>query len=47
MSEDGKTVTLTVPDLAPTWGMSIRMKLRGTDGREVVREMHESIFTLD
>ncbi|MCP5534243.1 MAG: c-type cytochrome [Akkermansiaceae bacterium] len=47
LSEDGKTVTLTVPDLAPTWGMSIRMRLRCADGREVVREMHESIFTLD
>lgn len=47
LSEDAKTATLTVPDLAPTWGMSVRMKLRGANGSEVVREMHGSIFTLD
>ena len=47
LSKDGKTVILGVPDLAPTWGMSIQMKLRGADGGEVNREMHQSIFELD
>jgi len=47
LSEDGKSVTLTVPELAPTWGMSIEMKLRGSNGEEVVRDIHNSIFTLE
>ena len=47
LSDDGKSVTLTVPDLAPTWGMSIEMKLRGANGEEVVRDIHNSIFTLE
>lgn len=47
LSSDGKSVALTIPDLAPTWGMSIKMKLRGTNGEEVAREIHNSIFSLD
>jgi len=47
LSEDGKSVILNVPDLAPTWGMSIEMKLRGANGEEVVRDIHNSIFTLE
>ena len=47
LSEDGKSVKLTIPDLAPTWGMSIKMKLRGAGGEDVVREIHNSIFTLE
>ncbi len=47
MSEDGRTVTLTVPALAPTWGMSIRCKTRGAGGEEVVREIHNSIHALN
>ncbi|MFK7852411.1 MAG: DUF6797 domain-containing protein [Akkermansiaceae bacterium] len=46
-SKDGKSVILTVPDLAPTWGMSITMKLRGANGEEVVRDIHNSIYTLE
>lgn len=46
LSEDGKSVILTVQDLAPTWGMSVKMKLRGAGGEEVIREMHNSIFEL-
>ncbi len=47
LSADGKTVTLDIPELAPTWGMSVKMKLRGADGRAVEREMHQSIFSLN
>ncbi|BCX46260.1 heme-binding domain-containing protein [Haloferula helveola] len=47
LSDDGKTVTLTVPDLAPTWGMSIDMSLKGADGTEVKRLLHNSIFDLE
>ena len=37
---------LTIPDLAPTWGMSIQMKLSGSKGEKVDREIHNSIFEL-
>lgn len=47
LSVDGKSATLTVPDLAPTWGMAVKMKLRGAGGEDVVREMHNSIFELE
>ena len=46
LSADGKTVTLTIPELAPTWGMSIRCKIRGATGEEVQREIHNSIHAL-
>ena len=32
LSSDAKTITLTIPDLRATWGMELRMDLRGTDG---------------
>ncbi|QTN31100.1 cytochrome C oxidase Cbb3 [Akkermansiaceae bacterium] len=47
LSADGKSVTLSIPDLAPTWGMSIKMSLQGAGGEPVVRELHNSIFNLD
>lgn len=47
ISADGKTITLEIPELAPTWGMSIKMKLTGSKGEPVEREIHNSIFTLD
>jgi hypothetical protein len=46
LSADGKSITLTIPDLAPTWGMFVKMKLRGAGGEDVVREIHNSIFEL-
>jgi mono/diheme cytochrome c family protein len=47
LSADRKTATLHVPELAPTWGMSIQMKLRNASGEAINREIHNSIFTLD
>ncbi len=46
LSADGKTVTLTVPELAPTWGMLIRCKIKGAKGEDVQREIHNSIHAL-
>jgi hypothetical protein len=43
---DGQTLTLTIPDLEPTWGMSIEMTLTGQDGKKVTRLIHNSIFEL-
>ncbi len=47
LSADGKSITLDVPELAPTWGMSIKLQLRGAGGETIEREIHNSIFTLD
>ena len=46
LSADGKVVSLAVPDLAPTWGMSMEYTLRGQDGRQVRGEFHGSIHNL-
>jgi hypothetical protein len=47
LSPDGKSISLDIPELAPTWGMSIKMKLTGSKGEAIEREIHNSIFTLD
>ena len=47
LSDDQLSVELTIPDLAPTWGMSIQVKLRGSKGERVDRDLHNSIFTLE
>jgi hypothetical protein len=38
---------LEIPELAPTWGMAMKLKLRGAGGEAIEREIHNSIFTLD
>lgn len=43
LSTDGKTIALTVPELKPTWGMSIDLKLRAADGRPIHRQIHNTI----
>lgn len=43
---DGNKITLTIPDLQPTWGMSIEIKLTGKDGKPFTRLIHNSIFEL-
>ncbi len=46
LSPDGRTVTLTIPDLHPTWGMEIRCKLTGASGVTAERVIHNSIHDL-
>ena len=43
VSLDGRTVRLEVPDLAPTQGMEIKYRLKGTDGRTVANVIHNTI----
>ena len=40
---DGKTVRLDLPDLAPTWGMEIKYRVKGSDGRAVTGVIHNTI----
>ena len=46
LSDDGHTVFLVVPKLAPTWCMSIEYSLKGENGREFQGELHNSIYNL-
>lgn len=46
LSADGRTVTLDVPDLQPTWGMEIACRLTDPAGKPVERVIHNSIFRL-
>ena len=43
VSDDGKTVRLELPDLAPTWGMEIKYRLKAADGRVVTGTIHNTI----
>ncbi|MCU0702810.1 MAG: c-type cytochrome [Fimbriiglobus sp.] len=43
LAADGKTVRLELPDLAPTWGMEIKYRLKGADGRPVSGVIHNTI----
>ncbi len=47
VSADGKTVKLDLPDLAPTWCMEIKYRVKGTDGRAVVGTIHNTIHALE
>ncbi|MEM1070472.1 MAG: DUF6797 domain-containing protein, partial [Planctomycetota bacterium] len=46
LSDDGKQVSLTIPELEPTWGMEIVCRLRTADGKEVRRVIHNTIHQL-
>jgi len=46
LSEDHKTVTLTVPGLKPTWGLELWYSVVGADGRPVDGLYHGSIFKM-
>ena len=41
-----KTITLTIPDLAPTWSMSIIANTQGENGEPIKREIHNTIHHL-
>jgi hypothetical protein len=44
---DGKTVRLEIKGLAPTWGMEITYRLKGTDGRAIAGVIHNTIHALN
>ena len=46
LGTDGKTVRLTIPDLAPTWGMEVKYRLKGADGRAVSGTVHNTVHAL-
>jgi putative heme-binding domain-containing protein len=46
LSPDGRTIELTVPDVAPTWGMEIRYALQGVKGESAAGVIHNTIHKL-
>jgi hypothetical protein len=47
LSNHGKTITLTIPDLAPTWSMSIIANTQGKNGEALKRVIHNTIHQLN
>lgn len=46
LAEDGRTLTLTIPDLAPTRGLELNCALKGVDGKAFTRSIHATIHRL-
>jgi hypothetical protein len=46
VSDDGRTVHLTVPEIQPTWTIQIAYKLRGAGGETVQRMIQGTIHQL-
>jgi putative heme-binding domain-containing protein len=46
LSEDGRTVLLAIPKLAPMWCMAITYSIRAVDGSEVAGEINNTIHQL-
>ena len=43
---NGKTVTLAIPDIQPTWGMEIKYTVKTESGESLSGKIHNSIFRL-
>ncbi len=46
LSEDGRTLVLEVPDLAPVMGLRVRLRLPARDGGTVSEDVHATIHRL-
>ena len=46
LGEDGRSVTLQIPDIGPTWCMEVRYTLRSAEGRPVNGTIHNTIHHL-
>jgi hypothetical protein len=46
LGADGRTVRLTIPELQPTWGMEIVYRLKGSEGQEFRRVIHNTVHQL-
>jgi hypothetical protein len=46
LSEDGRSVTLDLPDIAPTWCMEIQYTIQSADGQPVRGTIHNTIHKL-
>jgi cytochrome c5 len=46
LGEDGRTLSLAIPDLAPTRGLQLQCTLTGADGKGFTRSIHATIHQL-
>lgn len=46
LSGDGKTLTLEIADMKPTWSMEIKYSIKGADGAIVQGFLHNTIHRL-
>ncbi len=46
LSSDGLSLILDIPEIKPTWGMEIKYRLKGADGKDVDGVIHNTIHTL-
>ncbi len=46
VSADGKTVTLEIADMKPTWSMEIKYDLKAPDGSTVQGFLHNTMHRL-
>ena len=46
LASDGQTVHLTIPDIAPTWCMEIRYRIRSARGKPIVGKIHNTVHNL-
>jgi putative heme-binding domain-containing protein len=46
LCSDGKTVRLTIPEIAPTWGMQILYQIKTADGKPMRGKIHNTIHQL-
>jgi hypothetical protein len=46
LSDDGRTVTLTLPEIHPTWGMATKYRLKGSQGTPFDGTIHNTIHHL-
>ncbi|HUG68466.1 MAG TPA: DUF6797 domain-containing protein [Pirellulaceae bacterium] len=44
--DDGKTLVLQIPDLAPTMGLSVQWDVKSAEGRPVTGELHGTVHRL-
>jgi hypothetical protein len=45
-SDDGKTLTLEIADMKPTWSMEIKYNIKGADGATAQGFLHNTIHRL-
>jgi hypothetical protein len=46
LSDDGKRVELSIPDIAPAWSMEIRYQFRTATGQPATGVIHNTIHNL-
>ena len=46
LDAQGRAVTLSIPDLAPTHSYELKARLRGTDGAAIERSLHGTLHHL-